>query len=192
MLTKKQEEKASKYLSFILRHSPQSANLILDPEGFTGASNVLYALKQAGYEMTFMDLCTLVSNDKKQRYSFDWSNQNIRANQGHSVTGVELGLDEFVPPIILYHGTSKKAYKEIVVTGISRMSRTHVHLTEHVSEAIEVGKRHTKGIAEDVVVLSVHAQEMSDEGHKFYVSQNKVWLVEHVPGEFVYRFTDHQ
>ena len=43
-----------------------------------------------------------------------------------------------------------------------------------------VGKRHGKP-----VVLKIYAGRMRDAGHKFYLSQNQVWLTPKVPVEYI-------
>ncbi len=44
----------------------------------------------------------------------------------------------------------------------------------------EVGARHGKP-----VLLTILAADMHQSGHTFYLSTNDVWLVEHVPANFI-------
>ena len=59
--------------------------------------------------------------------------------------------------------------------GLQRRNRHHVHLSRDVQTATAVGKRHGKP-----VVLTVTARRMHDDGFHFYLSENNVWLTEHV------------
>jgi putative RNA 2'-phosphotransferase len=60
------------------------------------------------------------------------------------------------------------------------MQRDHVHLSETFVQAAKVGMRHGPPH-----VLVVTALRMHGEGHSFFLSENGVWLVEHVPTRFV-------
>lgn len=180
------ETKASKFLSFILRHNPAAGNLTLDAEGYADANDVLLALKNAGYEMSYDDLTGIVDRDEKQRYSFDVYGDALRANQGHSIVVDTLSPIQMVERgAKFYHGTSFHVLKDISYMGIDKMSRTHVHLSSDMATAIEVGKRHTKGKADYVAVLEIDAYEMFKHGHNLYLSDNDIILAEHVPPEFI-------
>ena len=60
------------------------------------------------------------------------------------------------------------------------MSRQHVHLSIDVQTAKNVGQRHGKP-----AVLKILAKKMYQEGFEFFISENKVWLTEHVPTRFI-------
>ena len=64
--------------------------------------------------------------------------------------------------------------------GLLKGSRRHVHLSADEATATKVGQRHGKP-----VVLVVQAGAMHREGRAFFLSENGVWLTEHVPPEFV-------
>jgi putative RNA 2'-phosphotransferase len=55
-----------------------------------------------------------------------------------------------------------------------------VHLSEELATATAVGQRYGS-----VVVLAVAAQQMQEEGFKFYQAENGVWLTELVPVRFL-------
>ena len=108
----------------------------------------------------------------------------IRANQGHSFP-VDLKLKEMSPPSTLYHGTHEKVKEKILEKGILRMNRHHVHLTDNILTAKQVGGRRGKPL-----VLEVDAAKMHESGFLFYLSANNVWLTKRVPPEFVKIFTE--
>ena len=64
--------------------------------------------------------------------------------------------------------------------GLKPMSRQYVHLSQNEEMALTVGKRHG-----EPVVLYIMAKTMYEEGYKFYLSENKVWLVDNVPINYI-------
>lgn len=172
--------KISKYLSKHLRHQPESIGLELMPGGWIDVEQLLAACEKYGFPITRQELEEVVASSDKKRFSFDATGSLIRANQGHS-TEIDLQLEPKIPPDILYHGTGHKAVESILQTGLSRMSRHHVHLSSDIDTAKMVGTRHGKPI-----VFAVHAGTMHQAGYIFYCSDNGVWLVDCVPPEYLY------
>ena len=105
--------------------------------------------------------------------------QYIRARQGHSIH-VDVELDECVPPSVLYHGTAERFVDDILKDGLKPQSRIHVHLSSTIETAINVGKRH--GVP---VVFKIDSQRMLNDGVKFYLSRNGVWLTDYVSTEYL-------
>ena len=93
---------------------------------------------------------------------------------------VELGYEPAVPPEVLLHGTAEKAVEGIRREGIKKGQRHHVHLSEREETAGAVGKRHGR-----LVVFEVAAGRMHRDGFAFFRTPNGVWLVDHVPPEYV-------
>ncbi len=60
------------------------------------------------------------------------------------------------------------------------MSRLYVHLSKDEETAVKVGKRHGSP-----VVLKVKAEEMYNNGNKFYLSKNGVWLTKYVEKKYI-------
>ncbi|MEG4082852.1 RNA 2'-phosphotransferase [Microcoleus sp. POL10_C6] len=166
--------KISKYLSRHLRHAPGRIGVELDPGGWLPVSELLDACQKNKFPVQLAELKKVVAENDKQRFSFDSTGTLIRANQGHSVE-VDLQLEPSVPPDILYHGTGSTAVESIFSQGIRKMSRHHVHLSVNIQTARQVGARH--GIP---AVFTVDAAAMQRDGHTFYCSANKVWLVDFV------------
>ncbi len=170
--------KISKYLSRHLRHQPERIGISLEPGGWVKVDDLLTACKKNQFNISRQELELVIQNDKK-RFSFDETGTLIRANQGHSVQ-VDLQLESQVPPDVLYHGTGDKSVESILLQGLLKMSRHHVHLSDNIETAKKVGARHGKP-----VVLIVHAAKMYEEGFSFYCSDNGVWLVDNVPPEYL-------
>lgn len=131
------------------------------------------------YKVSLRDLERIVTEDNKTRYSFNDSKTKIRANQGHSIP-VELSLKEAVPQNFLYHGTASKFVKGILNEGIKKRSRNHVHLSENISIAANVGSRHG-----DAVILKINTAEMVKDGFRFFLSKNNIWLTDFVPVKYI-------
>lgn len=171
----------SKFLSLILRHSPQTVGIQIDYQGgWTDVETLIQKVNQNGkYHITMQLLEEIVRTDEKQRYCFNPDKTKIRANQGHSIP-VDLGLNEQTPPEILYHGTAERFLQSIAEKGLLPMSRNHVHLSKDEETALKVGKRHGKPY-----ILKIKSGEMHRKGIKFYLSENGVWLTEYVSPEYL-------
>ena len=177
-----QERTFSKFLSLILRHNPGKIGLQLDPHGWANVSDCIKKVNQARKQpISLHDLEQIVTNDNKQRYSFNSDKSRIRANQGHSID-IDLGLTPQAPPAVLYHGTASRFIDSIMAKGLLPRSRQHVHLSLDIETATIVGKRHGKP-----VVLTINSGQMLKDGHLFYLSDNNIWLTDHVPVKYISR-----
>ena len=170
---------ASKFLSLLLRHEPERIGIVLDKEGWTDVDKLLDALHGHGVDLTRTELDEIVAASDKQRFAFSPDRTKIRANQGHSVQ-VELNLDVVPPPDVLYHGTIDAVLPAIRKEGLVKGQRHDVHLSADLETAKKVGGRRGRPI-----VLAIKAKEMVAAGHKFKRSANGVWLVEHVPPQYI-------
>ena len=122
----------------------------------------------------------IVAEDNKGRYAFNHDHTKIRAVQGHSFP-VNLELTEKVPPKFLFHGTPLRNAHSIEVSGLSKMKRQHVHLTESLETAYSVGERYH----DKVVICIIDAEQMYKDGFKFYQAENGVWLTDKVYSYYI-------
>lgn len=175
-----QLEKASKLLSYILRHKPEVLNITLDKEGWASIEELVNNTKLHSIPLTEALIFRVVEQDEKGRYELSEHLDEVRAVQGHSTTQVDVAYPTAVPPVVLYHGTAIKNLDSIKHHGLMPARRHYVHLSEDIDTAIAVGKRHG-----DPVVISVDCKKMLAAGHKFYLAPNGVWLVEAVDREFL-------
>lgn len=160
----------SKFLSYVLRHRPDSIGLALDANGWAGVDELLTRLAAGGHALDRDLLQRVVAGNDKQRFAFSADGSRIRASQGHSVA-VDLALAAAEPPGVLYHGTASRFLKSILASGLKAAGRHHVHLSADAATAKAVGARH--GFP---VVLRVDARRMRADGLVFYRSDNGVWL----------------
>jgi len=170
---------SSKFLSLILRHEPGKVGLTLDAQGWAHIDELITLSQRNGKKIDRALIEEIVTTNDKQRFIISDDGTKIRANQGHSVS-IDLGLQPSEPPLILYHGTATRFLQSIREQGLLHSSRQHVHLSAEKATAINVGSRH--GLP---VVLHVAARKMHEQGHHFYLSENGVWLTEHVPVSFI-------
>ncbi len=170
----------SKFLSLVLRHKPQVLGIELDTNGWTEVSILLEKMNRHGKQIDMPRLEKIVAESDKQRYAFNADKTQIRANQGHSIS-IDLGLQATEPPAILYHGTSRAFEASILEKGLIKGSRHHVHLSKDIETARRVGERRDK----QALIFQVDTQKMHTEGYLFYVSENGVWLTDHVPSQFL-------
>ncbi|WP_367270546.1 RNA 2'-phosphotransferase [uncultured Clostridium sp.] len=80
----------------------------------------------------------------------------------------------------MFHGTSKRFLSSICKKGLLKGKRLYVHLSKDFETANEVSKRHG-----NEMVLIINTRRMVEEGHKFYMSENGVYLCEHVPHQYI-------
>jgi len=169
------EKQISKFLSFVLRHNPQSIGLALDRQGWANIDELIAKSQKLSLSREILE--KIVSQNDKQRFAI--KDNKIRANQGHSIE-VDLALEAVQPPDILYHGTATRFLDSIMQMGLSKQKRQHVHLSKDLDTAKMVGKRHGK-----LVILEVDTKQMYAEGFDFFLSDNGVWLTDAVPLRFL-------
>jgi len=171
----------SKFISLILRHKPETIGITLDEHGWAKVSELISGIQKQEPWFNLDSLEEIVRDNNKKRFSFNEDHTMIRANQGHFIP-VDVELKECVPPKILFHGTGEKFIESIMQMGLIPKSRLYVHLSKDIETAKVVGQRHGKP-----VVFKVAAKEMYDNGYKFYMSENGVWLIKQVPVQYLER-----
>jgi putative RNA 2'-phosphotransferase len=176
----------SKYLSMLLRHKPEKANLELSREGWCSIQELI-----ENTDFTLVELMNIVRDDQKQRYATNPSfgeclrtgeqPTEIRANQGHSTKNVKMTFQKVVPPVVLYHGADDQFIDVIFKKGLMPIKRHHVHLSATVDVAEAVGGRRKNGYK----VLEIDAKAMAADGFLFYISENGVYLADHVSAKYL-------
>ncbi len=164
-----------RFLSLVLRHKPEEIGVHLDNQGWTPVDELIVALNSKFSVVDRQMIDRIVAENNKQRFALSDDGKKIRANQGHSVQ-VDLERIPKKPPTVLYHGTATRFLDSILAEGIMSKSRMHVHLSADKETASNVGRRH--GI---LAMLEISAKQMAEDGFDFFLSENGVWLTEHVP-----------
>lgn len=176
----KNNVRISKLLSLGLRHQPDALGITLDDSGWANVSDVIKGVKAKGYDLSHDLLKTIVTENDKQRFALSADGRKIRANQGHSVEGVDLELVAKEPPAVLYHGTSQTSIDAILASGLQKMKRHHVHLSPNIETALRVGGRRPGTVA----IIVVDCARAHADGLVFYESENGVWLTDNVPAQY--------
>ena len=170
----------SKFLSFVLRHEPQTIGVVLDSEGWANMDTLIQAAARHGWILDHDLIQRVVATSEKKRFAVSSDGACIRAVQGHSHQSVAIRFENKTPPSLLYHGTATRFLPSIRVQGLLPGSRQYVHLSQDTQTALSVGQRYGKP-----VVLSVAAALMHAQGFEFHQAENGVWLTLHVPSEFL-------
>ncbi|WP_272915282.1 RNA 2'-phosphotransferase [Aristophania vespae] len=179
-MNKENLSKVSKFLSYVLRHEPESIGLHLDSEGWGNIDLLIAGAAKKGHVLDREIVLAVVRCNDKKRFSVSDDRQYIRAVQGHSTRVVNLQYSEKKPPEFLYHGTATRFLESIKQQGLTHGSRHHVHLSQDAATGLTVGQRYGKPI-----VLKIEAGQMYLQGFKFFQAENGVWLTDHVPTIFI-------
>ncbi|OBZ96987.1 RNA 2'-phosphotransferase [Pararhizobium polonicum] len=169
----------SKFLSYVLRHAPESIGLTLDAQGWADIAELISKANAANHALDVDTLHAVVADSDKKRFTISEDGKRIRAAQGHSVS-VKLGHAPVAPPPILYHGTATRFLESIRAQGLLAGGRQQVHLSSDMLTAKTVGQRHGKP-----VVLTIDAQKMAAAGFAFFRADNGVWLTDTVPPAYL-------
>lgn len=132
----------SRKLSKVLRHSALDLGLHMDEAGYVSLDALLaHPMFQT---ITRATVIAVVNTNNKQRYGLSMDRLSIRAHQGHSIKGIVvsealltplLSVDAFsassshlTTPSCL-HGTYFQCLDRILLEGLSRRQRNHIHFT---------------------------------------------------------------
>lgn len=170
----------SKFLSYVLRHKPESIGVVLDSEGWASVDAIIAGAARDARTVSHDMVEYVVATSDKKRFALSSDGLRIRAVQGHSTSDVAILFEEKTPPANLYHGTATRFLPAIREQGLVPRNRHHVHLSGDIRTAINVGARHGKPVVLVIAAATMHAQ-----GHKFYLSENGVWLTNAVPSTFI-------
>lgn len=177
----------SKFLSLILRHNPELVGLVLDENGWCDVNDLIDKVNNhnGNSSLDLKQLRGIVDSNDKKRFTINEETLKIRANQGHSLD-IDLKLPETTPPDILYHGTASRFIDSIKSSGLENRNRHHVHLTENIDTALNVGGRYGTP-----TLIEINTKQMVEDGLTFYRSDNGVWLTDHVdPKYMVFQSTE--
>ncbi|OXM83509.1 RNA 2'-phosphotransferase [Paenibacillus rigui] len=186
MLTKNQEISLSKFMTKLLRHTPEAFGLRLDPEdGTCRVEELLQVLRSEPRwrAVTLADVEQVVRHCEKQR--FDLTDGSIRARYGHSRAKVSYPVQ--VPPKVLYHGTNAQAAPLIEKEGLRPMGRQYVHMSEGLHFATLAGQR--RG---ELVMLLIDTEAARQQGVVFYNAGHEVWLADAVPAACTSKYPNEE
>lgn len=173
-------EKLSKEVSLALRHAPWEYELEMDDEGWVLVEQLLHSLNSTYVweKVRVEDLEKMIDCSEKKRHEI--VDGKIRAFYGHSIP-MKIQKEERKPPEILYHGTAQQFLSSIMQYGLLPQARQYVHLSQDIETAKIVGKRRNS----KPIILKINAEVANKKGIKFYFGNEKVWLANNIPSEFI-------
>lgn len=174
-------ERLSRTVAHALRHEPWLYELEVDEEGWAPLDQLVQALRRdrpAWSDLEVADLEEMIRRSDKRRYEIRGG--RIRALYGHSLPE-RLEKEPTEPPAYLFHGTDPAVLSDIRSEGLRPMGRQYVHLSVDRATAEEVGRRK----AREPAILQVDAGAAHADGVTFYTGNEKVWLSERVPVEYL-------
>jgi len=176
----------SRTLSHALRHEPWLYELELDDEGWMPVAALINGLQETSSEWSDLgisDIERMIARSEKQRHEL--RGDRIRALYGHS-TPYKLHKQQAVPPALLFHGTAPKTAEIVSSEGLKPMGRQYVHLSSDIETATKVGARK----ANTPVILQVDAATASAAGIRFYEGNDRVWLADEIPLDYILYYGD--
>ncbi len=161
-------------LSYLLRHN-KDYNDITSEDRYIPVSTILKDMR-----LSFNELKKVVDLNDKKRFEFNSNYSLIRAKYGHSTKQSNSTIGELVnipeEGLILYHGTTKDAFVDHILTeGLRPMRREYVHLTSDKKEAYKNAARFKN---KKPVILEVKLSK----GDVVYYS-SPVYLIKHVSSD---------
>ena len=169
----------SKRLAWALRHNAVAIGLNIDSRGFV-AMDELCANKEFRNKANLAGLATIAKIDGKGRYRIEYREADGRfymgATQGHSMDGIDADLKPITNPQdvpVAVHGTTSHAWNSIKTSGLSVMTRQHVHFATGLpsDSGVISGMRNSSAV---LVYLDV--AKVLNDGIPLFRSQNGVIL----------------
>lgn len=172
-LTEKQRTRVSKAMSLLLRHKARDECVTITDDGYVRIDDLLAWLSgSVPFQVCRKDIEQVVAENSKQRFKIE--GDSVRANQGHSMDGIHVDMEPYQGLGPLFHGTYMRFRESIANTGLSRMSRQHIHMVSPDPD----GKWATM-IRKDVdLIIAVNYERAVERGHTFMRSSNGVILTE--------------
>ncbi len=178
------EERLSRFMALVLRHKPEVIDVEIGEDGWVRLPDFVSGLQRAWKKgpVTRETVRRIVDLDPKNRYEIDSTSRphRIRACYGHSVSP-RMNYAAVQPPSVLYHGTARRFLGRIWSSGLRSMERQHVHLTEDIETARQVGARRDAY----PVVLAIDAESLARDGYVFYLAARGMYLTESVSAVYL-------
>ena len=181
-MSRKLDIKLSKTMSYLLRHHPDEAGLVLDEEGMVPIEALVKAInKRRGFGwVTEEKVRHVVKQSDKQRFRIEGARIGARYGHNRKIRTVKPGTP-IEPPEILYHGTPRRAVPSILKQGLLSQGRQFVHLSATPDTAQKVGTRRDKQPA----MLLIKARDAHKAGINFYAPTSETYLAEHIPPKYI-------
>lgn len=198
-------------LSWVLRHQALELGLPMTKDGYVPVALILRHSHPRLQGMTLDQIREVVETSDKQRFKLekkmvaDFAQAAaaplrllddddddepflcIRANQGHSIPGIDahallqpLTAAQLAGLTTIVHGTYTDAWNAIQKSGLSRMNRNHIHFASGLlgEDGVVSGMRKNCQ-----VYIYVNAAKCAQDGISFFQSDNGVLLTSGINNE---------
>ena len=182
-------------LSWALRHGAPELGLEMSADGFVRLSDLLECShSRFNGKWSEKDVRAVVETNDKQRFKLESRSIGedsdvvyIRANQGHSIPGIDPHLlltpvpPEELSSLTIIHGTFQDKWEHYIQKqGLSRMSRNHIHFASGLPKDKQVISGMRKSCD---VYIYLDGERCAKEGIVFFRSDNGVLLTAGVDNE---------
>jgi len=175
-IPKMSTNRLSRFITKLLRHTVQSYGVPVRTDGYVSVEQLLALAELRGAEM--QQIIDISSIDKKGRFQITNIDGYlfIRATQGHSIASIDPDqlMDRITDPNqipVCIHGTYEESWKNIRMTALDRMQRTHIQMAAGLPTDPEVVSGTRQGAEIYIYIDVVRAME---SGIPFYRSHNNV------------------
>ena len=176
------EETISRFLSKILRHTPDLIGIVLDDYGKADVNQLVKGVQTAYPEFTKDALIKIVEEDPVHRFAFSDNGTKIKATFGHSFY-TKLNREEAEPPAVLYRGITGQDPDSIEKDGLHPKS-SDVFLYTDIGTVYRRSGRQTQ----NMIIYRVDSGRMHQDGYIFKkYEDDSMWSTLEVPAAYISR-----
>jgi putative RNA 2'-phosphotransferase len=186
IMSDRESNSLGRMLALVLRHAPEKFNVEMDINGWVNSrelSENIAKQRRHYHWLRGWHFAAIASADDKGRYQVE--GEMLRATYGHSIE-LELDLPTDDIPEALYWPCELEQVSTIKELGITAGDRKHVHLSKSISNAMEAGHVRIHRPA----ILEVDTVRAIADGHVIYRAGTTVYLVDEMPGEYLYQIEE--
>jgi len=162
-----------KRMAYLLRHGACHERVHMDNQGYIDMTSLLTWLnKDLRHTLDVEDVTWIVDNNDKMRFSIN-TPRGVKANYGHSLELPEMIMTEYQEDVTgnnryIVHETYLIYLPQIILHGLSRMERNHIHLCKQIGGTWIRRKKRTN------IVIYIDVQAARRGGLKFHSAPNEV------------------
>lgn len=187
----REDIRLSKKLSYILRHGAMDLNITIASDGYVYIDELM---KKGKLKASFERIKRVVDNNDKKRFQLEMETNGkwkIRAVQGHTLKFIdqEKLLTKITDPgyfkdMTVVHGTYiLPAWKEIMVGGLNRMARNHMHFAKGYNFSDDSASQDKSAVISGMrntceIYIEIDPVLAMKSGIEIFESQNGVILTE--------------
>ena len=187
IMSDRESNSLGRMLALVLRHDPEKFGVEMDINGWVSTRELSDAIQRERRRYHWLrgrHFEAIANADTKGRYQVEGG--MIRATYGHTLD-LDLDLPTDDIPEELYFPCEPSEVDTLIQFGITPGDRKHVHLSRTISNAMEAG--HVR--IDRPAILEVDTVRAIADGHTIYRAGTTVFLMENVPGEYLYKVDEN-